>query len=124
MDDHTEIIEIEKRIKTALARLATLAPHVGAARQVKEFSSDLRKNALATEVTRYIQRGESVAASDTLGRSSPLYLEKLKKLQEDYQQAETVLAEWQITMTKIDSYRSMLAMIRETMHAGIAGGTF
>jgi|ERR1044072_513402 hypothetical protein len=124
MDDHTEIIEIEKRIKTALARMTALAAHVGAARQVKEFSTDQRKNALAVEVTRYIQRGESVAASETLGRSSPLYLEKLKKLEEDYKQAETVLAEWQITMTKIDSYRSMLAMIRETMHAGIAGGGF
>lgn len=124
MDDHTEIIEIEKRIKLALARMTVLAPQVGAARQIKEFSSDQRKNALATEVTRYIQRGESVAASETLGRSSPLYLEKLKKLEEDYKQAETVLAEWQITMTKIDSYRSMLAMIRETMHAGIAGGGF
>lgn len=124
MDDPEEIRDLEKRMKLALARMVVLGPHVGAARQIKEFSSDQRKNALATEVTRYIQRGESVAASETLGRSSPLYLEKLKKLEEDYKQAETVLAEWQITMTKIDSYRSMLAMIRETMHAGIAGGGF
>lgn len=124
MDDHKEVEELEKRIKTALARMVALGLHVGNARQVKEFSSELRKNALASEVTRYIQRGESVAASETLGRSSPLYLEKLKKLQEDYAQAESVLAEWQIIMTKLDSYRSMLAMLRETMHAGIAGGGY
>jgi len=124
MDDHKEIEDLQERMKNALARMTTLGPHVGAARQIKEFSADQRKNALASEVTRYIQRGESVAASETLGRSSPLYLEKLKALEETYKQAETVLAEWQITMTKIDSYRSMLAMIRETMHAGIAGGGF
>jgi len=124
MDDHKEVEELEDKIKIALARLVQLGVHVGNARQVKEFSTELRKNALATEVTRYIQRGESVAASETLGRSSPLYLEKLKQLQKDYADAETTLAEFQIIMTKLDSYRSMLAMLRETMHAGIAGGGF
>lgn len=124
MDDHKEVEELERKIKTALARLVSLGVHVGNARQVKEFSTELRKNALAVEVTRFIQRGESVAASESLGRSSPTYIAKLKQLMEDYAQAETVLAEWQITMTKLDSYRSMLAMLRETMHAGIAGGGF
>jgi len=124
MDDHKQIEDLERRMKGSLARLVELGPHVGAAKQVKEFSSELRKNALAVEVAVFIRKGESVSASETLGRSSPTYLAKLKQLREDFEQAETVLAEWSITMTKIDSYRSMLAMERETMHAGIAGGDY
>jgi hypothetical protein len=35
------------------------------------------------EVVRYIQRGESVSAAETLGRTSPIDLEKLKALEEN-----------------------------------------
>jgi hypothetical protein len=113
--DNTEIGRIQRRIKDATTKLHELAPHVGSARQVREFSSDQRKNALAAEQIKYIQRGESVAAAENLARSNPVYLEKFKKLEEDYKQAETVIAEWQATMATFEAARSLLAMSRETM---------
>jgi hypothetical protein len=113
--DSSVIEGIERKLKEATAKLHELAPLVGSARTIKEFSSDQRKNALAGEVTRYIQRGESVAASETLGRSSPLYLEKLKALEEHYKQAEATIAQWQATMATFEAARSLLAMSRETL---------
>src|SRR4030095_11371972 len=113
--DSSNIEIIQRRVKESTKRLHELSPHVGAARQVKEFSSDQRKNALAGEQVRYIQRGESLGAAESLARTSPVYLEKLKALEESYKQAETVIAEWQATMATFEAARSLLAMSRETM---------
>ena len=88
---------------------------VGSARQVKEFSSDQRKNALAGEQVRFIQRGESVAGSETLARSSPVYLEKIKDLERSYADACSTIAEWEAIMARFEACRSMLAMARQTL---------
>lgn len=113
--DSNNIERIQKRLKETADKLVLLAPHVGSARQVKEFSSDQRKNALAAEQVRYIQRGESLGAAESLARTSPVYLEKLKALEESYKQAEQVIADWTATMAMLDAARSLLAMSRETM---------
>jgi thioredoxin-like negative regulator of GroEL len=113
--DSSTIETIERRLKDSTNKLHELAPLVGAARQVREFASDQRKNALAGEVTRYIQRGESVAAAESFGRSSPLYLERIKALEQSYKDAEATIAEWQATMATFEAARSLLAMSREVM---------
>lgn len=95
--------------------MKTLSPLVGAARQIKEFSSDQRKNALAGEQVRFIQRGESVAASETLARSSFVYLEKLSSLEKSYSTACGTIAEWEAVFARFEACRSMLAMARTTL---------
>jgi hypothetical protein len=85
------------------------------ARQVKEFSSDQRKNALAAEQVKYITRGESVSASETLARSNPAYIERFKALEKDYADACGTIAEWEATFARYEACRSMLAMARETL---------
>lgn len=114
MIDDEEIRNIEKRMQECIAQLRQNAPHVGAARQIKEFSSDQRKNALASEQVRFIQRGESVAASETLARSSPIYLERFKQLEKDYANACAVIAQSEATFARFEGCRSMLAMARQT----------
>ena len=116
MADQDIINQIEERLKEATRKLHQLAPLVGAAEQVIEFSSDQRKNALASEANRYIQRGESVAGSDTFGRSSPVYLEKLKTLESAYAEAQRVKYEWKANMCSFEAARSLLARQRETIH--------
>jgi hypothetical protein len=115
MHDNEEIKAIQKRMTECIATMRKLAPLVGAARQVKEFSSDQRKNALAGAQIVFIQRGESVAASETLARSSPTYLEKFKSLEKMYSDACGTIAEWDATFARFEACRSMLAMSRETM---------
>jgi hypothetical protein len=64
MIDDKEIRDIEEKMQECIKTMRTMAPLVGQARQIKEFSPDQRKNALAAEQIKYITRGESVAASE------------------------------------------------------------
>ena len=113
--DHTETFKLQKNLQEAVKRLQKLAPLVGAARQVKEFSSDQRKNALAAVQMSFIQRGESVAGSEVCARSSPLYTEKMNALERSYTDAEKTIAQWQADMAYYEACRSLLSMQRETM---------
>lgn len=115
MIEDEEISEIEKKMAQCIARMKVLSPLVGVARQVKEFSSDQRKNALAAAQIVFIQRGESVAASETLARSSPTYLEKFKSLEKNYADACGTLAEWEAVFARFEACRSLLAMARQTL---------
>jgi hypothetical protein len=113
--DDKEIREIQEKMQDCIKSIRRLAPLVGLARQVKEFSSDQRKNAMAAAQITFIQRGESVAASETLARSSPAYLEKFKLLEKNYADACGTIAEWEAAFARLEACRSMLAMSRETL---------
>lgn len=115
MIDDEEIRDIQKKMQDCITRMRTLAPLVGAARQIKEFSNDQRKNALASEQIKFIQRGESVAAAENLARSSPVYLERFKGLEKSYAEACATIAEWEAVFARFEACRSMLAMSRETL---------
>lgn len=115
MIDDDEIKEIEEKMQECIADLRKMTVHVGAARQVKEFAGDQRKNALASEQVRFIQRGESVAAAENLARSSPIYLERFKQLEKDYAAACATIANWEATFARFEGCRSMLAMARQTL---------
>lgn len=113
--DSNEIKQIQEKMQDCIRNINRLAPLVGSARQVKEFSSDQRKNALAAQQIIYIQRGESVAASETLARANPVYVEKFRSLEQNYSDACATIAEWEAAFARLDACRSMLAMSRETL---------
>ena len=117
MEPNQDVIyEIEKKIKDSTATLHKLGPMLGHAEQIVEFSSDQRKNALAAEQKRFIERGESVAGSETLARSSPVYLEAIKELAATYEEAQAIRYKWRATMCSYEAARSLLARQRETLH--------
>jgi hypothetical protein len=113
--DHSATAKLQQNLISAVKRLQKLATLVGSARQIKEFSSDQRKNALASEQIKFIQRGESVASAEACARSSALYIEKMTKLELAYADAEKVIAQWQADFAYYEACRSLLAMERETM---------
>lgn len=115
MTDKDQTEKIEQRLMDATKNLHRLAPLLGAAKQVIEFSSDMRKNALAKHQRRYIERGEGAANSEALARSDPLYLEEMKPIKDQVTEAYRVEAEWRATMCSFEAGRSLLAMNRETM---------
>lgn len=115
MNDDSEIRAIEKKMKDATSRLHQLAPLCGAAETVIEFSSDQRKNALAAEAKRYIERGEGASNSEQLARSSPLYTDKIKTLETSFTEAQRLKYEWKATMCTYEAARSLLARQRETL---------
>jgi hypothetical protein len=113
MIDDKQIRDIQEKMQDCIKQMRRLAPLVGSARQIKEFSGDQRKNALASEQVRFITRGESVAAAETLARSSPIYLERFKNLEKNYADACGTIAEWEAVFARFEACRSMLAMERE-----------
>lgn len=115
MIEDEEIKKIEEKMQECIKQMRTLAPLVGVARQIKEFSSDQRKNVLAAEQVKFIARGESVAAAENLARSSPTYLEKFKALEKSYADSCGTIAEWEATFARFEACRSMLAMARQTL---------
>lgn len=115
MIDDEQIRELEQKIQECIGAMRKMAPHVGAARQVKEFSSDQRKNILAAEQVKFIQQGESAAASEVLARGSPVYLAKFKELETSYAAACGTIAEWEAIFARFEGCRSMLSMAKETL---------
>jgi uncharacterized protein (DUF1330 family) len=115
MHDDKEVKDIQEKMQDCIRRMAQLAPMVGAARQIKEFSSDQRKNILAAEQVRFIQRGESVAAAENLARSDPAYVTRFKDLEKQYADACATIAEYEAVFARFEACRSMLAMTRESM---------
>lgn len=115
MTDDSEIRTIEKKMKDATAKLHSLIPLIGYAETIIDFASDQRKNALASEAKRFIERGEGAANSENLARSSPLYLQKIKELEASYTEAQRKKYEWKATMCTYEAARSLLARQRETL---------
>ena len=115
MIDDDEIKEIQLKMQESIGEMRKLVPLVGIARQVKEFSSDQRKNALASIQLNYIQQGRSVAESEQSARANPLYLEKIKALEKSYADACATIAKWEATFARYEACRSMLALSRETL---------
>ena len=113
--DDSEIRMIEERMKDATRKLHALVSIIGAAETVIEFNSDQRKNALAGEAKRYIERGDGAANSENLARASVLYLTKIKDLETAFTEAQRVKYEWKATMCSYEAARSLLARQRETL---------
>lgn len=115
MIEDEEIKDIEKKMQDCIKRMHSLAVQVGKARQVKEFSSDQRKNVLAETQMTYIARGESVSSAEICARSNPMYVEKLRTLEKNYAEACATIAEWEAVFARFEACRSMLAMARQTL---------
>lgn len=113
--DDKEIRDIQKKMHECVARLTKLAPLVGMARHVKDFSPDQRKNALAAAMLDPLQRGESAAFAEAKARSDPTYLEKLKQLGKDYSDACATITEWEAVNARLEVARSIHAMLKETV---------
>lgn len=115
MTDNTEIAAIEGRMKHCSKRLHEMAASVGAAKQVRDYDSDRRKNLLARYVLPHLKAGASAAAGETEGRSDGRYQEELERLGEQYAEAGRVIARWEAEQASFEAARSLLSMAKETL---------
>lgn len=113
--DNTEIARIQKRMQECTKKLNELAPAMGQAKQVREFSGDRRKSILAMELVKSLKAGESAAASDAIARASEGYRIALDEQGKQLADAETVIATWGATEASFEAARSLLSMMKSTM---------
>ncbi len=109
MSDIPEIVEIHRRLDAARAYLRDNADQYGEAKQVKEFSSDRRKQALARHKRPFIAQGDSDAVADTKGRALDAYAIELDKLAEQHKAAEQIIAKYEAASVSFDAARSLLS---------------
>ena len=105
--------ELQKRMADTVREMDALADEVGVARQVREFSSDQRKRALARAMQAALAGGESAAKAEAEARGSDTYGKELEILSRQLTAAEQSIAKWDVLKITWESVRSMLAMQRE-----------
>lgn len=115
MSDYSETEKIAARMKASTRKLHELATQVGIARQIREFNSDQRKNALSIEVVKALKEGQSAAAAEHVGRASKAYQERLESLAMQFADAESTIAAWQAEMASFEASRSLLSFSKESM---------
>jgi hypothetical protein len=113
--DHSDIYEIEKRLKLTIKRLRELAPLVGQAKQVRDYDSDRRKNLLARYTVPLLKAGKGVASSESHARADPAYNAELDALAGQRGDAEQLIAQWEAAFADYESKRSLLSMAKETI---------
>lgn len=109
--DATDLLELEARMVAAVEDLQKRASAVAMSRQIKEFSSDMRKNLLA-KYTAPLLKDNSATAADTMARANDDYQFALGVLADQYRKAEKHLAEWDALHCKYEAARSALSLAR------------
>ena len=115
MTDHSDVIAIQKRLKTASAELNNPASVslYAQARQVISYDSDRRKNLLARYMVPHLKSGESATAAEAYARAHEAYEAEFQVQAEELQTAEGVIAKRRATETSWESARSLLSFQRE-----------
>ncbi len=115
MMDNNDIIQVEERLKNATRRLHQLAPLVGSAKQVRQYDSDRRRNALAKYVVRALKDGQSATAAEAHGRADLAYQAEIAVMSRDYEASEKTLAMWEAEQCSFEAARSLLSMMKESL---------
>lgn len=112
MSDSAEIADIQRRFEAARNYLKAKADEYGEAKQVKEFSSDRRKQCLARFKRAFINNGDSDAVADTKARSMDEYAMELDKLAEQHKSAEQSIAKYDAADASFRAAQSLLSFTK------------
>ena len=112
--DWSDAVACQARMIEAVQELAALAQDVGLARQILEFSSDRRKQALARAMAAPLAGGESGIKAEMQARNDPAYAAELNQLGKQHCAAEQTMTRWEAQKIKWSCAQSLLAMQRES----------
>jgi hypothetical protein len=113
--DWSDCESCQQRMIEAVTDLAALAPEAGLARQILEFSSDRRKQALARAMAAPLAGGESSAKAEMQARNDPAYAAELNQLGKQHTAAEQTMTRWEALKVKWECARSLLSMQKESV---------
>ncbi len=112
--DHTQSLEVAARLRHATKRLQDMADDVGKAKQVREFSSENRKNLLARYIAS-VPANLPVSKAENMARSNASFIEEMQALEEQHLAAEQTLAHWAAEQCSFEACRSLLSFSREAL---------
>jgi hypothetical protein len=116
MSDSFHIAVIEKRFMAAAKKIQDLSLSVGMAKTVRAYDSDRRKRILAVEVVKALKDGASSATeAEHQARASEPYQASMKRLYDELEHAEKIIAEYDAAQCAWDTSRSLLSLQRESL---------
>lgn len=115
MNDHDDILLIQKRLENAVREIRNMTASVGSAKQIRDFCSDRRKTLLAKCMLPYLKAGASAAAAEVDGRADPAYERELGVLAEQREASEKTIAKWDSAFATYEAARSLLSMAKTTL---------
>jgi hypothetical protein len=127
--DNDEINVVKRRLEEARNTLHRLAPLVGAAKQVREYDSDRRKNLLAKYAMMALTNARkvrensglitaplrSVASAEMEARANQSFQEEIEGLAAQREASEKTIAQWDAAFASYEAARSLLSMEKETL---------
>jgi hypothetical protein len=113
--DHSDITDIEKRMKGASKRMREMSSEVGMADTILRYDSDRRSGLLARYASVHLKAGESATAAETLARADGSHDKELQLLMSQYQDARVKVREFECERITWETSRSLLARQRETL---------
>lgn len=99
----------------AVTELAALAPEAGLARQILEFSSDRRKQALARAMSAPLKGGAAAIKAEMEARNDSAYAAELNQLGKQHCAAEQTMTRWESLKIKWECARSLISMQKEAV---------
>ena len=113
LSDSEEVYRLQKRLMDADDELARLKTKMGQAYHILEYDGDMRKRALATATTPFLEKGESAAAADSWARASFLYEQQMKNLARAHETASEIKFQYEAAKIAIEVARSLLSMEKQ-----------
>jgi hypothetical protein len=113
--DYSTLEDLQKRMVEQCDSLNHLVKAVAKARQIQDYSSDRKKNALATFVCaeQGKEKGLSVAMAEHRARCSKGYEARMLQLTVEDLDAETVVAQWEVHKLRWETARSLLSIQKQ-----------
>jgi len=112
IQDFSDLRELSQRLVDSVNRLNSLAKPVSVARQIREYSSDRNKRALAvaTQAELLQDKELSNAAAESKGRASASYAQEMARLGMELRDAEEVIAQWEAAKCAHEAVRSLISL--------------
>lgn len=113
--DYSTVEELQRRMVEQCDALDSLVEDIAKARQVLDYASDRKKNALAAAVSYEVGQDKtlSVSMAEHRARCNKNYEASMRTLTKESLDAEIVVAQWEVAKLRWETGRSLLSIQKQ-----------
>ncbi len=113
--DFSDIAKVTQRLREATNDLFGMADVVAKARTVREWSGERKRNLLAHFMAPHLEHGKSTPVAEALARADAGYVSGVMTLMVEREDAEKVIAKYDVTNVVIDAARTLTSLGKESL---------
>lgn len=113
--DYSTVEDLQRRMVEQCDTLDSLVESVAKARQILNYESDRKKNALAAAVSFEVGQDKtlSVSMAEHRARCNRNYEAQMRTLTKESLEAETIVAQWEVAKLRWETGRSLLSIQKQ-----------